>query len=98
MRHEPHHVAPAVAYPSDIRKRAVRIGRGIFAPVRRRITKYNLLVALQFAEGRFITKIIPVAMRDRHLQHLAGLGRGSEWSIRSFYADVNLLAHKPHPG
>ena len=35
-------------------------------------------------------------MRDRHLQHLAGLGCGGERRVRRFHADVHLAAHKAH--
>ncbi len=37
-------------------------------------------------------------MRDRNLQHLAGLGRGGERRVRGFHANVHLLADESHSG
>ncbi len=97
MRHQAHYVAPAIAYAGDIRERAVRIGRRVLAPVRRRVSKHNLFVSLQFGERRFVAIIISVAVRDRNLQHLAGGGRGGKRRVRGFHANVHLPADKSHP-
>src|SRR5579864_1658312 len=97
MRHQAQHVAFAIAYSRDVRERAVRIGRSFLVPVRCRITKYDLVVALKLGKGRVITIIISFAMVDRESQHLAGLCRTRERRVRVFNPNVYLSADEPQP-
>src|SRR5215472_1348991 len=78
MWHQAHHVALAVAHPRDVRERAVRIRSSLLTPVGCRITKNDLPVALELGERRLIAKIISIAVRDGHLQHLAARGERCE--------------------
>src|SRR6266853_4447424 len=98
MWHQSHYVALAVADTRDVRERAVRIRGCIFAPLGRRVTEHNLVVALKLDEGRLVARIISLGMRNRHFQHPPGFGLDSERRVRSFDANVYLPADKAQTG
>src|ERR1700684_1276030 len=96
MGHQSHDVAIAIANSGDVAERSIRICRRVLAPVRRGISKHNLMIALEIYERRLIAKIISVAVRDRQAQYLPWLGRGSEGRVVIFNANVHLPAHESH--
>src|SRR5271154_6392105 len=74
MRHQPQHIALAVADPRNRAQRPIRIGLAVaflrISAIRTHVMKNNLVVALQFRQRGWLAKIIPFVVRNRNLQHL----------------------------
>src|SRR5258705_7779453 len=76
----------------DIVERAIGIGVLGEAPVFLAVTEDHLALLFQRPEGGAVAVVLPLTVRDRHLQHLAGTRGPREGGLGVVHADVHELA------
>ena len=92
MRHHAQDVAPLVADAGDIFQRSVGIGFRGNLPLRSCIAEDHLLALVQLLQRGLVAEVIPLAMPDGHLQHLARSQSLGEGRSAAFHPQVDRLA------
>ena len=72
MRHQAEDVAAAVADAGDVARGAIRVRLARHAALGVAIAEDDLAVALEVVEHVVVGEVVPLAVRDRGAQHLAG--------------------------
>nr|ADI18668.1 hypothetical protein [uncultured Acidobacteria bacterium HF4000_26D02] len=97
MRHQTNHVPRGVAHPGDRGERPVRIGGVRHGPVGGAVAEQHLPVRLDRRDRLRAGIVVPLAMRDRQLQHLPDRGATGERRVGLLHTHVDVLAEKLQP-
>src|SRR4029453_7683562 len=90
--HQPQHGPLLVDKARDVCQRAVRIGVLGEPAVLLAVAEDDLALLAQAPERRAVAVVLPLAVRDRHLEHLGRPHGPGERSIRVLGAEVHVLA------
>src|ERR1043166_753719 len=91
MGHHAQYIAPRAADAGDILQRTVGVSARCDLAFRRRIAKYNAVVALEFCKYGVITEVVAFHVADGDGKDLTLPARIGEGCVRAFDSDIDWL-------
>src|SRR6185312_1815031 len=92
MWHQAEHIAAFAQNAGNRIGRAIDVPARIERTVRGHITERDAAFAFEALDGRRVRDPVPLAVCDRHPDHLAGVVAAGERRIRTLDAEINVLA------